>query len=252
MVLKDGAKMSKSKGNTVDPQDMIEKYGADTARLFILFAAPPTQDLEWSDSGIEGAHRFISKFYRLVISFIEKKDAAISYKLEASSLNEEQKDMRQKTHQALKKVGDDFGRRHSFNTAIATMMELNNTLSKFNDKSNQGIAIMQESIEIMVKSLSPVIPHLCHHLWFLLGGTDAIVNELWPTVDESALIQDSVQIIVQVNGKLRAKIMSPLNSSQEHVESLVFSNESITRFTNGKEIVRVIMVPNKLVNVVIK
>ena len=252
MVLKDGAKMSKSKGNTVDPQDMIEKYGADTARLFILFAAPPTQDLEWSDSGIEGAHRFISKFYRLVISFIEKKDAAISYKLEASSLNEEQKDMRQKTHQALKKVGDDFGRRHSFNTAIATMMELNNTLSKFNDKSNQGIAIMQETIEIMVKSLSPVIPHLCHHLWFLLGGTDAIVNELWPTVDESALIQDSVQIIVQVNGKLRAKIMSPLNSSQEHVESLVFSDESITRFTNGKEIVRVIMVPNKLVNVVIK
>jgi leucyl-tRNA synthetase len=111
---------------------------------------------------------------------------------------------------------------------------------------------MQESIEIMVKSLSPVIPHLCHHLWFLLGGTDAIINELWPTVDDSALIQDSVQIIVQVNGKLRAKIMSPLNSSQEHVESLVFSNESITRFTNGKEIVRIIMVPNKLVNVVIK
>jgi leucyl-tRNA synthetase len=163
MVLKDGAKMSKSKGNTVDPQEMIEKYGADTARLFILFAAPPTQDLEWSDTGIEGAYRFINKFYRLVAGFIEDKKGQDVSTLEVDSLNNIQKELRQKTHQALKKVGDDFGRRHSFNTAIATMMELNNTLSRFSDESPQGLLVRQESIEIMLKCLNPVIPHLCHH-----------------------------------------------------------------------------------------
>ena len=183
MVLKDGAKMSKSKGNTVDPQEMIARFGADTARLFILFAAPPTQDLEWSDTGIEGAHRFINKFYRLVTGFIDSKREFNCSKLDVSSLNEEQRLIRQKTHLALQKVGDDFGRRHSFNTAIATMMELNNAISRYSDVSEQGMAIKQESIEIMVKCLSPVIPHVCHHLWFLLGGKNAIVDSSWPVVD---------------------------------------------------------------------
>ena len=189
MVLKDGAKMSKSKGNTVDPQEMISKYGADTARLFILFAAPPTQDLEWSDSGIEGAHRFINKFFRLVTGFIKLKEGVEISKIDDLNLNEEQRSIRQKTHLALKKVGDDFGRRHSFNTAIATMMELNNLVSRYADTSQQGIAVKQEAIEIMVKCLSPVMPHVCHHLWFLLGGKNAVVDSQWPEVDESALIQ---------------------------------------------------------------
>ena len=252
MVLKDGAKMSKSKGNTVDPQEMISKYGADTARLFILFAAPPTQDLEWSDSGIEGAHRFINKFFRLVTSFITLKKEKTVSKIDTSKLTGEQKSIRQKTHLALQKVGDDFGRRHSFNTAIATMMELNNTISRLNDDSDQGMAIKQEAIEIMVKCLSPVMPHVCHHLWFMLGGLNAVVDSSWPEVDESALVQENVQIIAQVNGKLRAKIIAPVDSTNQTVEQIALADEKIKKFTDNKELIKVIVVPNKLINIVTK
>jgi len=252
MVLKDGAKMSKSKGNTVDPQEMISKYGADTARLFILFAAPPTQDLEWSDSGIEGAHRFINKFYRLVVEFIADTKTHETPSLVPSSLNNDQKKLRQKTHQSLKKVGDDFGRRHSFNTAIAAMMELNNALSRLKDTSLQGMAVRQESIEIMLKALSPVIPHLCHHLWAALGNKEAMIDVLWPKVDESALIQEDVQLVVQVNGKLRAKIMAPLDAESQSIQEMALAEEKVARFTEGKTILKFIIVPNKLVNVVVK
>ena len=252
MVLKDGAKMSKSKGNTVDPQEMISKYGADTARLFILFAAPPTQDLEWSDSGIEGAHRFINKLYRLVVAFITDTKTYETPSLVPSSLNNDQKKLRQKTHQSLKKVGDDIGRRHSFNTAIAAMMELNNTLSRFEDNSPQGMAVRQESIEIMLKALSPVIPHLCHHLWAALGNKEAMIDALWPKVDESALVQEDVQLVVQVNGKLRAKIVAPLDAERQSIQEMVLAEEGVTRFTEGKTILKFIIVPNKLVNVVVK
>ena len=250
MVLKDGAKMSKSKGNTVDPQEMISKYGADTARLFILFAAPPTQDLEWSDSGIEGAHRFINKFYRLVVGFISDTKKHETPPLVLKSLNNNQKKLRQKTHQSLKKVGDDIGRRHAFNSAIATMMELNNALLRFEDNSPQGMAVRQESIEIMLKALSPVIPHLCHHLWAELGNKEAMVESLWPKVDESALIQQEVQIVVQVNGKLRSKLVVPLDAERQSIQEMVLAEKKVARFTEGKTIVRFIIVPNKLVNVV--
>jgi len=252
MVLKDGAKMSKSKGNTVDPQEMISRYGADTARLFILFAAPPTQDLEWSDSGIEGAHRFINKLYRLVVEYIADTKTYETPSLVPSSLNNIQKKLRQKAHQSLKKVGDDFGRRHSFNTAIAAMMELNNTLSRFVDNSPQGMAVRQESIEIMLKALSPVIPHLCHHLWAELGNKEAMIDALWPKVDESALIQEEVQLVVQVNGKLRAKLIAPLDAESQSIQEMVLAEEKVARFTDGKTILKFIIVPNKLVNVVVK
>lgn len=252
MVLKDGAKMSKSKGNTVDPQEMISKYGADTARLFILFAAPPTQDLEWSDSGIEGAHRFINKLYRLVVGFITDTKTYETPSLVLSSLNSNQKKLRQKTHQSLKKVGDDIGRRHSFNTAIAAMMELNNTLSRFEDNSPQGMAVRQESIEIMLKALSPIIPHLCHHLWAALGNKEAMIDALWPKVDESALVQEDVELVVQVNGKLRAKLVAPLDAESQSIQEMALAEEGVTRFTEGKTILKFIIVPNKLVNVVVK
>ena len=252
MVLKDGAKMSKSKGNTVDPEEMISKYGADTARLFILFAAPPTQDLEWSDTGIEGSHRFINKFFRLVSGFVESENSDVLSKIDTSMLTEGQKKIRQNTHIALQKVGDDFGRRHSFNTAIAAMMELNNTLSKFNDDSQEGFFIKREAIEIMVKCLSPVMPHVCHHLWLLLGGKEAVVSSSWPIVDDSALVQENVQLVAQVNGKLRAKIVAPLDSENKLVEEMVLSDERILRFTEGKQIIKVIVVPNRLINIVIK
>ncbi len=252
MVLKDGAKMSKSKGNTVDPQDMIAKYGADTVRLFILFAAPPTQDLEWSDSGLEGSYRFVNKFYRLVEHFISDLETHTVAQLDVSSLDKKQKDIRQKTHQALKKVGDDIGRRYSFNTAIATLMELNNNLSRFDDVSEQGMAVRKEAIEIMLKTLNPITPHLSHHLWHRLGRESAMIDVLWPEVDEFALVQDEVQLVVQVNGKLRAKLMVALDMDNQAVEVLALSEENVIKFIEGKTVVKVVVVPNKLVNVVVK
>ena len=252
MVLKDGAKMSKSKGNTVDPQDMIAKYGADTVRLFILFAAPPTQDLEWSDSGLEGSYRFVNKFYRLVERFISDLETHTVAQLDVSSLDKKQKDIRQKTHQALKKVGDDIGRRYSFNTAIATLMELNNNLSRFDDVSEQGMTVRKEAIEIMLKTLNPITPHLSHYLWGRLGGESAMIDVLWPEVDEFALVQNEVQLVVQVNGKLRAKLMVALDMDNQAVEVLALSEENVIKFIEGKTVVKVVVVPNKLVNVVVK
>ena len=252
MVLKDGAKMSKSKGNTVDPQEMIAKYGADTVRLFILFAAPPTQDLEWSDSGLEGSCRFVNKFYRLVEHFIRDSEAHPVGQLDVASLNKNQKDMRQKTHQALKKVGDDIGRRYSFNTAIATLMELNNSLSRFDDISEHGMAVRQEAIEIMLKALNPITPHLSHHLWCHLGHDNAMIDVLWPKVDESALVQEEVQLVVQVNGKLRAKLMVAVGMDNQTIEALALKDENVIKFVEGKTVIKVVVVPNKLVNVVVK
>lgn len=252
MVLKDGAKMSKSKGNTVDPQDMIARYGADTVRLFILFAAPPTQDLEWSDSGLEGSYRFVNKFYRLVEHFVGDSKTHSIGQLDVASLDKNQKDIRQKTHQALKKVGDDIGRRYSFNTAIATLMELNNNLSRFNDVSKQGMAVRKEAIEIMLKALNPITPHLSHHLWHCLGHESAMIDVLWPEVDESALVQNEVQLVVQVNGKLRAKLMVAVGMENQAIEILALSEENVVKFVEGKTVVKVVVVPNKLVNVVVK
>ncbi|MCS5591906.1 MAG: leucine--tRNA ligase [Gammaproteobacteria bacterium] len=252
MVLKDGAKMSKSKGNTVDPQEMIAKYGADTVRLFILFAAPPTQDLEWSDSGLEGAHRFVNKFYRLVGQFIDDAETNNIAELDTQNLDKDQKNIRQKTHQALKKVGDDIGRRHSFNTAIATLMELNNNLLRFTDVSAQGMAVRKEAVEIMLKVLNPITPHLAHHLWHSMGYSGAMIDELWPVLDESALEQDEVQLVIQVNGKLRAKLMVPVGTDNQTIETLSLNEENVVKFTEGKTIIKVVVIPDKLVNVVVK
>ncbi|SFV79392.1 Leucyl-tRNA synthetase [hydrothermal vent metagenome] len=252
MVLKDGAKMSKSKGNTVDPQEMIAKYGADTVRLFILFAAPPTQDLEWIDSGLEGSHRFVNKIYRLVSTFIEDAKTHTISNLELNTLNKKQKAIRQKSHQTLEKIGDDMSRRHSFNTAIASLMELSNTLIKFADTDEQSMSVRAESINIILKALSPITPHICHYLWQELGNETAIINEPWPSVDKKALEQDEVQIIVQVNGKLRAKLMFDANTDKALVEAQALEDENVAKFTDGKTIVKVIVVPNKLVNIVAK
>ena len=252
MVLKDGAKMSKSKGNTVDPQEMIAKYGADTVRLFILFAAPPTQDLEWSDSGLEGSYRFVNKIYRLVSSFISEAQSHAIASLNIDTLNKAQKDIRQKTHQTLNKITDDMSRRHSFNTAIAALMELSNALAKFTATDEQSMAVRKESIDIILKSLSPITPHICHYLWNALGNEAAIINEAWPKVDETALVQDEVQIVVQVNGKLRAKLMLSADMDKAQVESQALTDENVAKFTEGKNVVKVIVVPNKLVNIVVK
>jgi leucyl-tRNA synthetase len=241
MVLKDGAKMSKSKGNTVDPQEMIVKYGADTVRTFILFAAPATQDLEWSDSGLEGSYRFISRVYRLFESVDREA------KLTLEGLDKNDKKLRKKAHQSLQKVLDDIGRRQSFNTAIASLMELSNALGKFEGDAG----VRREAFEILLLCLSPIAPHLTHYLWRQLGKEEPIIDAAFPAVDATALVDDEAQIIVQVNGKLRAKIMVDKDISKNDLEQLALENSAITKFVNNQIIKKVIVVPNRLVNIVI-
>jgi len=249
MVLKDGTKMSKSKGNTVDPQGLIEQYGADTARLFMMFAAPPEQSLEWSDAGVEGASRFLKRLWRQVYEHTERGEIA---PINVSSLNDGQKAIRRATHETIAKVGDDIGRRFTFNTAIASVMELMNALSKFKDDSEQGCAVMHESLQSIVLLLSPIVPHITHELWKKLGQTSLLLEQDWPTVDESALVKDSLQVIVQVNGKLRSRIEVAANANKDEIEHAAMADENVQRFIEDKQVVKVIVVPGKLVNVVVK
>jgi leucyl-tRNA synthetase len=249
MVLKDGSKMSKSKGNTVDPLSLIERYGADTVRMFTMFAAPPEQSLEWSDSGVEGSYRFLKRLWRIVAKHkpVAKADYA------ALSLSREQKALRLKTHQTLEKVTDDYGRRHTFNTAIAATMELLNAVSKFTDShdSAQDNLVAQEALEISVAMLAPVVPHFSHALWEYLGGEGAVIDAAWPAVDPSALVQDSLTLVVQVNGKLRSKLEVSKDASKAELEALALADDTVKKFTAEGEIRKVIVVPGKLVNIVV-
>ena len=249
MVLKDGTKMSKSKGNTVDPQALIDKYGADTVRLFIMFAAPPEQSLEWSDSGVDGAFRFLKRLWRQVFLHVEN-DRSLPV-MDKDSLTETQKTIRRQLHHTLKKVTDDLGRRHTFNTAIAANMELINALYKFDDDSDNGRAIKQEVLEAVVLMLAPIIPHISQQLWGELGHASDIVVESWPVVDETAMQQDSLQMVVQVNGKLRSKLTVATSASKDDIEAMALADENIKRYIEDKAIKKVIVVPKKLVNIVV-
>jgi leucyl-tRNA synthetase len=249
MVLKDGAKMSKSKGNTVDPQALVEEYGADTARLFMMFAAPPEQSLEWNDAGVEGAFRFLKRVWALVHQHTAKGAVA---DLDKAALNDGQKAMRRQLHETVQKVSDDIGRRYTFNTAIAAVMELVNALYKFEDDSEQGRAVMQEALEAMTLMLSPMVPHITHGLWQALGKDGAVMMQDWPGVDESALVRDTIEVVVQVNGKLRGKIEVAANADKAAVEEAARTEPNVQRFIEGKEVVKVIVVPGKLVNIVVK
>ena len=249
MVLKDGSKMSKSKGNTVDPQALIDRFGADTVRLFIMFAAPPEQSLEWADAGVEGAHRFLKRLWAGIHEHTEHKVALTP--MVSADLNEAQKAMRYKLHETIKKVSDDYGRRLTFNTAIAANMELLNTVVKFSDDSSIGHNIKQEVYDNMVLMLSPIIPHLSHQLWKELGHEDIILDAVWPQLDETALVQDSIEMVIQVNGKLRAKIQISADADKASCESMAVGNEQVKKFIGDQPIRKVIVVPKKLVNIVI-
>ncbi|WP_417597662.1 leucine--tRNA ligase [Oceanospirillum sp.] len=247
MVLKDGSKMSKSKGNTVDPQELIQKYGADTVRLFIMFAAPPEQSLEWSDSGVEGANRFLKRLWKMVQGHVEAGPAP---ELNPAALNDKQKDLRRKTHETIAKISDDMERRLTFNTAIAAVMELTNAITKVNDDSAEMHAVQHEAIEACVVMLSPMVPHIAHTLWQLLGHEDAVIDAQWPQIDQDALARDSIQMVVQVNGKVRSKIDVAADAPKDAVEEQAKADEKVAKFLEGVTIRKVIVVPGKLVNIV--
>ena len=246
MVLKDGAKMSKSKGNTVDPQALIDRYGADTVRLFSMFAAPPEQSLEWSDSGVEGANRFLKRLWRLVHEHAPQNTAPT---LNLDTLTKEQKDLRRKTHETIAKVADDYGRRQTFNTAIAAVMELCNDISRLDSAADNANAVINEALRAALLMLNPIVPHICDTLWRTLTHT-AIHDSHWPTVDENALQRDELEIVVQVNGKVRAKIAVAADADKAQVENTALAHTNVQRFIDGLTVRKVIVVPGKLVNIV--
>jgi leucyl-tRNA synthetase len=248
MVLKDGAKMSKNKGNTVDPQELIGKYGADTVRLFMMFAAPPEQALEWSDDGVQGSFRFLKRFWNAVQSHV---DGGAVGELDPAGLNAAQKNLRRKTHQTIAKISDDLGRRYTFNTAVAASMELINAITRFEDGSAAGRAVAREALEAVVLMLSPIVPHICHALWAELGHKTALIDVPWPQVDESALVADEVEIVVQVNGKVRGRISVAADADNDSVGALALADENVQRFVAGQEIRKTIVVPGRLVNIVV-
>jgi len=249
MVLKDGAKMSKSKGNTVDPQELINEYGADTVRLFTMFAAPPEQSLEWSDSGVEGGNRFLKRLWKAVNAHLE---AGTPGDLSVSDLDDNQQALRRKTHATIAKVTDDYGRRQTFNTAIAAVMELLNEINKSADRSSPlGLAVEREALEAAVQLLAPIVPHICHALWQALGHDNAIIDQAWPQFDESALKQSSIEMVVQVNGKVRARVSVDAEADKDSIEKIALAEENVVRFIDGKTVRKVIVVPGKLINIVV-
>ena len=248
MVLKDGAKMSKNKGNVVDPQELIGKYGADTVRLFMMFAAPPEQALEWSDEGVQGCFRFLKRFWNAVAAHAETGQTGA---VAGGSLSAAQKDLRRKTHQTIVKIGDDIGRRYTFNTAVAAAMELLNAVNRFDDDSEAGRAVVREALEAIVLMLSPMVPHICHELWSMLGHETPPIDERWPVADKSALEAELIEIVVQVNGKLRGRIEVSADAGDDVIGELALSDPNVQRFVADKTVRKTIIVPGRLVNIVV-
>jgi leucyl-tRNA synthetase len=241
-------KMAKSKNNGVDPQAMVDKYGADTVRLFSMFAAPPEQSLEWNEAGVEGMSRFLRRFWREVTTHAAQPDHPDT---DVAALNAPQKTMRRQLHEAIQKVGDDYGRRYSFNTAIAALMELLNHVAKFDDMSEQGRAVRHETLQAMVLMLNPITPHVCHHLWQVLGNAETLLEDVpFPQADPTALVRDAVTLAVQVNGKLRGTIEVGVQTPKDEIEALALAEPNVAKFMDGMAVKKVIVVPGKIVNIV--
>ena len=242
-------KMSKSKNNGVDPQLLVDRYGADTVRLFSMFASPPEQSLEWSDAGVEGMARFLRRLWRDVHAHAAQPDHP---EVDANVLDAAQKTLRRQIHETIQKVGDDYGRRHSFNTAIAALMELMNHVGKFADISEQGRAVRHEAFEAIVLLLNPITPHVSHALWQALGHAETLLEDIpFPQADPAALVRDALKLAVQVNGKLRGTIEVAVDAPREAVEAAALAEPNVAAFVDGKEIRKVIVVPGKIVNIVL-
>ena len=242
-------KMSKSKNNGIDPQEMVEKYGADTVRLFMMFASPAEMTLEWQESGVEGAKRFLGRVWNLVYQY-QQNPAKTA--LDVTALSADQKALRREVHKTIAKVSDDIGRRQTFNTAIAAIMELMNKLTKAPLESEQDRAVMAEALSAVVRMLYPITPHICFELWQALGNETAIDTAEWVKADESAMVEDEKLIVVQVNGKVRGKVTVAADADEETVKTIAFADENVKKFTDGQQIVKVIYVAGKLLNVVVK
>ncbi|MGF7186189.1 leucyl-tRNA synthetase [Desulfitispora alkaliphila] len=251
MVLKDGAKMSKSKGNVVSPEEIIEKYGADTARLFILFAAPPERDLEWSDQAVEGCYRFLNRVWRIAASFADEING-VEVNIKTEELNEMDRDLHRLTHNTIKRVTDDISLRFNFNTAISAVMELVNGIYNYKDKAKeQNAAVVKEAINATVLLLAPFAPHLCEELWEQTGNKGSVHDQSWPNYEEKALKEDKVTIVVQVNGKVKERIDIEAGLDKAAIEAAIMEEERVKLHIDGKEVKKVIVVPNKLVNIVV-
>ncbi len=251
MVIKDGAKMSKSLGNVVSPAEIQARFGSDTARLFILFAAPPEKELDWSDEGVEGSYRFLNRVYRLVYEYINdiRGDREVAAEFEAK--NEADKSLNYMLNSAIRKVTEDAGGRFNFNTAIASIMELVNEMYKYKN-GEINLPLFNKAIETLLTLLDPFSPHIAEELWSQLGHEDRLYNRAWPVCDESALVKDEVQVILQINGKLKDKLMLPNNSEKEVVEEAARASERFKEVTDGHEVIKVIYVPNKIINFVVR
>ena len=249
MVLNGGSKMSKSMGNTVDPEEMINNYGADTVRLFMMFAAPPEQSLEWSDKAVNGAYRFLRKFWTMVLNRID--DISNVDDIDPDDFfNDLQKELRKETHKTIAKVSDDIGRRYTFNTAIAAIMSLSNRVSRYQIDTDLDRKVVREALESMVLLLSPIVPHICNHLWTELGHQTAVVNELWPTFNEDLTVDATLEIVIQINGKLRARLNVAANIDEETLKELAFNEPKIAKLIAEQTIKKTIVVPGKLINIV--
>lgn len=247
MVLKDGGKMSKSKGNTVDPETLLKKYGADTVRLFTMFAAPPEQSLEWNDDGVEGSYRYLKRLWKLTYQHISL--GTVTPKQD--ELNETELEVRRQIHRTLAKTSDDIGRRYTFNTAIAAVMELSNVLQKMSADLPHARQLMQEGLEVIITVLAPITPHICQHLWEQLGHDSLLLDQPWPEVDESALKQNNIDFVIQVNGKLRNRLSLPVDMDKADIEAAALADPVVQKFIDGQPVKKVIVVPKKLVNVVV-
>ncbi len=242
-------KMSKSKNNGIDPQTLINQYGADTVRLYTMFTSPPEQSLEWNDAGVDGAYRFLKRLWRQTYLHVSAEPKRMA--LDKTSLSTDEKTLRRQLHQTLEKVTDDLGRRHTFNTAIAANMELLNNLGKFKGKGSNATALRQEVLEAISLMLCPIVPHICRQLWLELGHKNEVVNQPFPVVDKDAMTQESMTIIIQVNGKLRSKLQVAVDANKDQIEAFALADENTQKFINNKAIRKVIVVPKKLVNIVV-
>jgi leucyl-tRNA synthetase len=240
--------MSKSKNNGIDPSAMVERYGADTVRLFSMFAAPPEQSMEWSDAGVEGAWRFLKRLWQQVHDHIEEGEVG---PLVPGSLSEDALEMRRRVHETIAKTADDYGRRYTFNTAIAALMECSNHLSRFQPRDSAERAVAREGWEALVRLIAPVTPHIGQALWEALGRDEDILEAGWPAVDEDARRQQRVTVVVQVNGKVRGRVEVVPGTGQDALQDAAMAEDNVARFVSGKELRKVIVVPDKLVNIVV-